>query len=430
MGRAKVERVRKQYVNPEGGPVTAGVDDSQQTLFGQNEDFHRYWQEWQGMPEFVQGDLEPNSAIIVNFAAPEDRKAFASLVDQKLTPYTRSIWYPKAVEAAMMDKRWRSWSLRPPRHPVYIVSKGRWDTKRRLTDRVLDRMGVPHFIVVEESEVELYRHHATRSATVIVLDPAYQRDYDACDDLGMTKGKGPGPARNFAWDHAISSGARWHWVMDDNITYFYRFNRNLHIPVVDGTPFTVMEDFAARYGNVTMVGPNYFMFVPRKQRVPPYVLNTRIYSCNLIRNAAPYRWRGRYNEDTDISLRMLKDGWVTVQYNAFTQHKLPTQTVEGGNTEEFYAQEGTKPKSEMLRRLHPDVTEVVWKWGRWHHQVDYKPFRVNQLRFREGLERPAGTDEYGLVLERRDEYGNWVPELSRRWDNEMPLGDLQIGMGM
>ena len=28
---------------------------------------------------------------------------------------------------------------------------------------------------------------------------------------------------------------------------------------------------------------------------------------------------------------------------------------------------------------HPDVTTIVWKWGRWQHQVDYSSFKRNKL---------------------------------------------------
>jgi hypothetical protein len=42
-----------------------------------------------------------------------------------------------------------------PKFPVYIVSKGRYDNG--LTTRALHEMGVPHFMVVEEDEVELYK---------------------------------------------------------------------------------------------------------------------------------------------------------------------------------------------------------------------------------------------------------------------------------
>ena len=89
--------------------------------------------------------------------------------------------------------------------------------------------------------------------------------------------------------------------------------------------------------------------------MPPFVVNTRIYSCLLIENSAPYRWRGRYNEDTDLSLRVLKDGLCTIQFNAFLCGKVTTQRMKGGNTKEFYSDEGTLPKSQMIADLHPDV---------------------------------------------------------------------------
>jgi hypothetical protein len=122
------------------------------------------------------------------------------------------------------------------------------------------------------------------------------------------------------------------------------------------------------------------MFIAAKQKYPPFVLNTRIYSCNFIRNDIPYRWRGRYNEDTDLSLRILKDGWCTVQFNVFIQKKINTQKIAGGNTKEFYAEEGTLPKSKMQVKLHPDVSKLVIRFNRWHHHVDYRQFKYNKLK--------------------------------------------------
>jgi hypothetical protein len=258
-------------------------------------------------------------------------------------------------------------------------------------------MDVPFLIVVEEQEWAQYAA-VVDPARILVLDPQYQRDYDTCDALGLRKSTGPGPARNFVWDHARAADAAWHWILDDNIGWFGRLHCNRKIPVGDGTAFRCMEDFVLRYDNIAMAGPNYRFFAPRKQAQPPFRLNTRIYSCNLIRSDLPYRWRGRYNEDTDLSLRMLKDGWCTVLFNAFLQDKRETQTIRGGNTDEFYLSEGTLPKSRMQVALHSDVSRLVWKFGRWHHQVDYRPFRQNRLIRRGDVEIPTGVDNFGLRL--------------------------------
>lgn len=281
------------------------------------------------------------------------------------------------------------------RYPIYIVSKGRADT--RYTSRALERMGVPYSIVVEQDDYADYAA-VIDPDKVLVLPESYLDDYDVCDDLGRTKSTGPGAARNFVWDHSIEQGATRHWVIDDNISYFYRFNRNRFFKVLTSAFFRAMEDFCDRYDNVSMAGPNYFAFVSRRTAPKPFVLNTRIYSCNLIQNDTPYRWRGRYNEDTDLSIRMLKDGWCTVLFNAFLQNKLPTSSLKGGNTDEFYDKEGTYPKSAMQVKLHPGISRIVHRFSRIHHVVDYSSFAKNALRLRDGIDIHKNINEYGMKL--------------------------------
>lgn len=268
-----------------------------------------------------------------------------------------------------------------PRYPIYIVSKGRSDT--RLTARSLEMMRVPYYIVIEPHDYDNYA--AVIDETKILILPVENH------------GNGPGLARNWCWEHAIQIGAERHWVMDDNINYFFRLNNNLRFVVSDGTIFRCMEDFVDRYENIYIAGPQYYMFCRDWSKWPAYVANTRIYSCLLIQNNIPYRWRGRYNEDTDLSLRVLKDGFCTVQFNAFLQRKIATQLIGGGNTAEFYAKEGTTNKSKMLERMHPDVARVITRWGRVHHYVDYSPFKKNKLIRKPGWNY-NGINNYGMNL--------------------------------
>jgi hypothetical protein len=274
-------------------------------------------------------------------------------------------------------------------------------------------MRVPHYLVVEPQECETYEQHIAlweketglkSSATVLELDLTYKDRYELLDNLGLTKSTGPGPARNFAWDHSIKMGFEWHWVADDNIRNFLRLNNNLKIKTGDATCFRVMEDFCYRYENVLMAGPNYRSFASQNASMPPFVKNTRIYSCNLIRNDAswrdgrPMRWRGRYNEDTILSLDMLTEGYCTVQFNAFLQDKLRTQVLGGGNSGEFYTKEGTAPKSRMLKEVYPEYTELVWKFQREHHHVNYLPFKDMKLKRKSGIVVESGINDYGMVI--------------------------------
>jgi hypothetical protein len=282
-----------------------------------------------------------------------------------------------------------------PRYPIYIVSKGRW--KNRLTSKALNVMGIPYKIVVEQDQLPMYQAEVGADRC-LVLPQRYLDEYDTCDDLGDSKSKGPGAARNFVWDHATELGSKRHWVMDDNLDAFHRLNRNIKRESDTPAIFAAMEDFVDRYENVPVAGPNYYSFVKSSDGVPAFVTNTRIYSCLLIQNDAPYRWRGRYNEDTDLSLRVLKDGLCTIQFNAFLQGKVTTQRMKGGNTDEFYALEGTKAKSQMLADLHPDVAKVVWRFNRWHHHVDYKPFYRNRLIKRDDVVASEKVNNYGMEL--------------------------------
>lgn len=71
------------------------------------------------------------------------------------------------------------------------------------------------------------------------------------------------------------------------------------------------------------------------------------------------------------------------------QDKAETQTVPGGNTEAFYREEGTLPKSRMLVEMHPDVARLAWRFNRWHHYVDYHRFASNRLVRRPDYQPPA-----------------------------------------
>jgi len=285
-----------------------------------------------------------------------------------------------------------------PRFPLYIVSKSR--AKSKYTVNALLRMSLDFLVIVEQHQYADYAAEID-SKYLLLLDPAFQDTYNTCDTLGTIKSKGPGPARNFAWDHARNNGYLWRWVMDDNIQNFYRMNQNLQAIEYSGNSFYAMEEFCLRYINVVMAGPAYHGFTPSRGNPHPFVLNTRIYSCNLIRNDIEWRWRGRYNEDTDLSLRILKSGLCTIQFNAFLQDKSVTQRHGGGNSQEFYSQEGTLEKTKMLVKLHPDVTKIVMRWDRVHHLVNYRPFRHNRLIRNSSVIIPSGPCQFNSMLLKR-----------------------------
>lgn len=272
-----------------------------------------------------------------------------------------------------------------PKFPIYIISKGRWS--RRQTSKTLEKMNVPYRIVVEPSEFENYAQ-VIDECKILVLPSNFSE-----------LGKGSIPVRNWVWEHSINEGHEYHWILDDNIESIERFNNNLKIKCETGTPFYIIEDFVLRYENIALAGMNYALFCPAYEARPPIKFNTRIYSCILIKNNIDFRWRGRYNEDTDLSIRILKSGMCTVLFNAFLIGKRATMTQGGGNTDTIY-NTGDKRKefAESLTKQHPDIVKTVWRFNRWHHQVNYKIFDSNILIKKKGININNQTNNYGMIL--------------------------------
>ena len=88
------------------------------------------------------------------------------------------------------------------------------------------------------------------------------------------------------------------------------------------------------------------------------------------------------------------DSLTTYKNNARTHSDAQVAQIAASIAES----EGTLPKSQMLVRLHPDVARLTWKFGRWHHQVDYGPFRANKLVRAPEAEISEGPNNYGMRL--------------------------------
>jgi hypothetical protein len=269
-----------------------------------------------------------------------------------------------------------------PQYPVYIISKGRWENP--LTSKALEKIGVPYHIVIEPQEYDSYAS---------VIDPKKILVLPFSN-----LGQGSIPARNWVWEHSIAAGAKRHWIMDDNIRCFGRLNHNRKYRVTTGTILKIAEDFVDRYTNVMMAGLQYDYFCLENQGYPAFYLNTRIYSCILLDNSIKHRWRGRYNEDTDLSIRILDDGWCTILFNAFLAYKMTTMSMKGGNMDELYQGDGRLKMAQSLQQQHPYISKITYKFSKFQHQVNYSRFKTNQLIRRPGLIVPEGVNERGMKL--------------------------------
>lgn len=269
-----------------------------------------------------------------------------------------------------------------PRYPIYIPSKGRWENSYTADTFIKD--GVPFFLVVEPQESDKYidKFGADR---VVVLP---------FSNLGSVI-----PTRNFIKEYSKSLGHKRHWQFDDNIRDFYRWYKGKRIKVSSGIAIRLIEDFTDRYENVAISGFNYTMFAITQ--LPPFHLNCRVYSATLFLNSLPHKWRGKYNEDADICLQVLADGWCTILVNAFLVGKVQTMKIKGGNTSEIYHGDGRLKMARSLERVWPHVVSTKRRFKRPQHVIRdaWQKFDT-QLKLKEGLTLDdfKGNNEYGMKL--------------------------------
>lgn len=241
--------------------------------------------------------------------------------------------------------------MKTPKYPVYIISKGRSDVC--LTAKLMTRDKVPFFLVVEPQEFDDYARFYPKE---IILTLPFS-------NLGL----GSIPARNWVWQHAKASGAERHWIWDDNISATLYWWKGRRVVCNANLAMTEIEKFTDRYENIAIAGMNYESFT--FSATTPFIRNCRVYSNLLIKNDLPFEWRGRYNEDTDLSLQVLVAGWTTVLFNAFMIRKMRTMTMKGGNTDQLYAGDGRLEMSRSLERQWPYVVETKRKFLRPQHHV-------------------------------------------------------------
>lgn len=272
-----------------------------------------------------------------------------------------------------------------PVYPIYIISKGRHDVC--YTANCLLKYNVDFHLVIEPQEFELYNRYY---------------DENIIDILPFSNlGQGGIPARNWVKDNATELGYKRHWILDDNIRKFYRRYKDKRIECDPNYAFVSAEIFTERYTNIAIAGLNYACFSIGQCAIPPFYLNHRVYSCLLILNELKQRWRGRYNEDTDLCLQVLSDSWCTVLINVFLIGKTATMKMKGGNSDELYKDNGRLKMAQSLIRMWPGVVKMTRRWGRLQHVVDWSIFTTKLIK-RDDVIINAKVDELGMDFVERN----------------------------
>jgi hypothetical protein len=153
---------------------------------------------WKNTIEFSQTAFVPYISFTLIFQDIDQLAKFARRVKQKITLNTSSISFPKKRDRVWKYKWVSQWDDCNPKYPVYIVSKGRADS--RLTANTFERCNIPYYVAIEPQDYDDYACLIDESKLLVLPFSNH--------------GDGPGRARNWCWDHSTSLGFKRHWVCD------------------------------------------------------------------------------------------------------------------------------------------------------------------------------------------------------------------------
>ena len=270
------------------------------------------------------------------------------------------------------------------KYPIYVISKGRYFRNRKYqppkTIQYLDQIKADYKLVVEEEEYDEYIKSVSPNK-VITLPKTYKLNGSSV------------PVRNFVHHLNIKNKSFAYWILDDNITNYYFTNFQRRYKVNSKVSFRYVEDLFDKFDNVYLAGHQYKMFVIAND--PPQVVqqNGRIFSSILIKTDIPTLdednniWRGKYNEDVDLSLRILKMGLPTLLVNTMSADK--DRTGGSGGNQVIYIEDNNhsgQAKSHSLLEHHSDCIKIVQRFGRTHHKIDTKQFENNKYSLKDNEE--------------------------------------------
>ena len=357
------------------------------------------------MPEFKWSDwLHEKYVFDVQLNTEDDRDAFFKAFDHK--PTILNYIHYELDDHPLKDYEYQFTEKISPKYPIYVITKGRWE--KTLTIDTLEEMGIDFNICVEPDEYDNYISNPKIDKNKVIKLP---------ENFSERK-QGGIPVRNFVWQHSVDNGHKKHWIIDDNIDGFYRWNENIQKRVKDGVVFRVMEDYSDMWENLGLTSCQYASFVPGIDTGRGAVIrNTRTYSCILINTELldkrlEERWRGTYNEDTDLTLRVLstKD-LCTANFNAILSGKQTTGTMKGGNTTTIYEFGEDKQENAKFTGLQKKFDELKENWGdiikftnkkhkdgRPHHHISYTKLFKQPLILKEGIKREPKVNNYNMKL--------------------------------
>lgn len=266
------------------------------------------------------------------------------------------------------------------KYPIYVLSYKRHNDTDGKTCNWLEEMKIPYIVVVEEDQKEDYEKWLEGKGgwgKVKVMPPEWKEKQQKKGNFGSI------PVRNYI--HHINlqkqnKQNKKYWLLDDNIGGYKWVDLYTKVNCNSPLVFRMVEDWSDNIKNMYLCGHQYSSFVPEIDMKQKVLYGTRVFSSMLISCRIPVIdesndiWRGKYNEDVDLSLRLLTSGLPTANFCNITSMKSASGSCGGGNTDEIYTQDaedkrGGKVKTDEIVKRWPQYVREVKRFGRPHHDI-------------------------------------------------------------
>ena len=243
--------------------------------------------------------------------------------------------------------------------PILIPSKGR--PKSKLFDQ-LKSEGVGFSLIVEPQDVESYSAH---SSHILPLDK---------DDGGLAY------SRNFALDYARRQGFSWFWMLDDDISKFYRTISRRNMPIAAGECLSASERLFKDNASVAQAALEYQQFSWSQNKSLAINGYCDVAVCINVKRTKGlhYRQQVELKEDRDFTLQCLSKGFLTVRTCHLSFSAPQNGSNDGGLFNVYKAGLERQAVDEMCRIWGPSIcTPTVKKNGRRDVKINWRFFRAS-----------------------------------------------------
>jgi len=250
------------------------------------------------------------------------------------------------------------------KYPICIISKDRADTCK--TRMLFDPYDIDYFVMVEPNDYESYVAKFGKSKVV---------------NIGENN-KGVYYVRNFCIEWSKEKGYDKHWQIDDDVNaiFFRPMNKATGIRERESIKnplktLSYVEDFSDKFSNhgVSCFSQDVFAFAKPRD----IDLNKMVYCWQFINNAVDSRFQPHTSEDTDFSIQVLKENYVTMIFNTCTFRMPRSGSNKGGCSSSVnYKKKGN---ISGRKQMNLKIVETYPQWFTEHTkkgQSELKPSRI------------------------------------------------------